>query len=195
MKIHFPKNRTIEQHRDLANKVYLTASQSPLDKEFVVEFKSGGDLEKTYKQIKGVHKLLELSLPHFQRWKPQVDWDLKKVKVFAKLEMKYLREPTNFEIALMIKSTGFEPETKEEKKKMAKFCKQYKQVKSFADATKSELMEFVGEYEKWAQTPIYEMIDGVRVETKPAWLDVFLTNEEKEAYFAGLEKQINNKNK
>lgn len=120
---------------------------------------------KTHDQLKGVYKLFQKSITHFQAWKPSVDWNEEMIKEFAKMELGYIREPTPFEIGLMIKSSGFIPKDEIERKRMVKFCKKFKQTKSFADFTKEELFNFTNEYQVWAQAANGD---------KPAWSDVFL---------------------
>ena len=138
-------------------------------KDFTVEFSS--KQPKTSDQLRGAYKLFQLALPHFQAWKPQINWDLEMIKEFTKTELGYVREPNQFEIAMMIKQSGFKP-TQEEKRRMVKFCKNIKQNISFADFTKEQLYNFTKELEVWALTQTPE---------KPAWTDVFLSDGEKEA--------------
>lgn len=121
--------------------------------------------KKSWEQLKAIYKLFELSLPYFQEWKPHIAWDLDLIKEFSKSELGYTREPTSFEIAMMIKQSGFIPKSQEEKKRMIKFCKKMKQNKSFADFTKEELYNFTNEYEAWAITASKE---------KPSWPNIFL---------------------
>ena len=69
---------------------------------------------------------------------------------------------------------GFVPNYGGEKKKMVRFCKKIKQNISFADFTKEQALNFVKELEVWAQ--------------EKGWSDVYLADEEKQAYIASLEK-------
>lgn len=139
--------------------------------------------KKSHPQLKAIYKLFQLCLPHFQSWKPAMLWDLEEIKEFLKAELGYTRKPTAFEISMMIKQSGFTPKTKQEKEKMVKFCKKINQNISFADFTKEQAYNFVNEIEVWAQTPNEKT-------NKTAWEDVFLTNAEKEVYYASLEKKI-----
>ena len=129
---------------------------------------------KSTDQLRAIYKLFQLCKPHFQKWKPAFDWNVEEIKEFIKVELGYTKNPSNFEIAIMIKQSGFIPKDEEEKKKMVKFCKKIKQNISFADFTKEQAFNFVKELEVWAQ--------------EKGWSDVYLTNEEKEAYAASLEK-------
>lgn len=129
---------------------------------------------KTHEQLRAIYKLFQFSLPHFQKWKPAESWTLDKIKEFVKAELGYTRQPSNFEIAMMIKQSGFKPKDEEEKKKMIKFCKKMKQNISFADFTKEQLYAFTKEYEVWAQTAQGD---------KDAWSDVFLEPGELTKYF------------
>lgn len=131
--------------------------------------------KKSYGQLKAIYKLFQLALPHFQAWNPKVIWNLENIKEFAKAELGYTREPIGFEIAMMIKQSGFEPKNEEEKNKMVKFCKRMKQNISFAEFTKEQAFNFVKEFEVWCH--------------EKGWSDVYLTNEEKEAFWASLNKK------
>mgnify|MGYP003647003579 FL=1 len=129
---------------------------------------------KSSDQLRAIYKLFQLCRPHFQKWKPALDWNLEGIKEFTKAELGYTRDPNSFEIAMMIKQSGFVPKDEEEKKKMVRFCKKIKQNISFADFTKEQALNFVKELEVWAQ--------------EKGWSDVYLADEEKQAYIASLEK-------
>ena len=146
-------------------------------KDFSVEFKEE-KLKKTPEQLKGIYKLYQFSLPHFQKWKPKLNWDLEQVKEFSKAELRYTRDSKPFEIGLMLKLMGFDMR-EEEKPDALKWCKKIKQNLSFADFTKDQLYNFTKEYEVWAQTAQYEK----EKEIKPAWSDVFLEPSELNNYF------------
>lgn len=149
-------------------------------KDFYVQF--GNDkIKKSSDQLRAIYKLFQLCMPHFERWKPQVTWSLETIKEFTKAELGYVRNPNSFEIAMMIKQSGFSPKDDEEKKKMIRFCKRIKQNISFAEFTKEQAYNFVNELEVWAQTPNQKM-------KKTAWSDVYLTNEEKESFWTSLER-------
>jgi hypothetical protein len=122
---------------------------------------------KTTEQLRAIYKLFQLALPHFQEWIPDVNWDLERIKEFAKIELDYTREPTEFEISMMIKASGYIPKDDTDKAKMAKFCRRMKQNKSFADFTKEELYNFTREFEVWALSK--------------GWEDVFLDDGEKKS--------------
>ena len=149
---------------------------------FIVESSEAGkNLEikeskrsKSSDQLRALYKLFQLCKPHFQKWKPAMNWDLESIKEFIKAELGYTRSPTPFEISMMIKQSGFTPKDAEEKKRMVNFCKKIKQNISFADFTKEQAFSFVKELEVWAH--------------EKGWSDVYLTNEEEEAYLASLEK-------
>lgn len=142
---------------------------------------------KTYNQLRGVYKLFQLALPHFKKWKPKVAWNLELIKEFSKTELNYTRNSKPFELGLMLKSIGFDLQ-EDDKKDAMKWCKKIKQNLSFADFTKEQMFSFTNEFEVWAQTPIFEEIDGKRIEAKSAWEDVYLESEDKKLYFESLEK-------
>ena len=122
---------------------------------------------KSFEQLKGIYKLFQLALPHFQKWMPNVNWNEELIKEFAKTELGYTREPTGFEISMMIKASGYNPKDEMDKAKMVKFCRRMKQNKSFADLTKEELYNFTKEFEVWALSK--------------GWDDVFLDDGEKKS--------------
>lgn len=124
---------------------------------------------KSWEQLKGIYKLFQLALPHFQKWKPDVNWDLEMIKEFAKSELGYTRQSTGFEIAMMIKQSGFNP-SPEEKRRMVKFCRRIKQNLSFEDFTMKQLYDFTRQFEVWALEAKGD---------KPSWQDVFLDDGEK----------------
>lgn len=128
--------------------------------------------KKTNKQIKAAYKLFQLSLPHFQKWIPNNNWDLEQIKEFSKTHLGYVRDPNGFEISMMIKKSNFNPKNNTEKQKMIKFCKKIKQNISFFDFTKEQFMAFLEEYQSWA-------LASDSKNNKDSWEDVFLTNEEK----------------
>lgn len=134
---------------------------------------------KSFEQLKGVYKLFQLALPHFQKWMPNLTWNEELIKEFAKTELGYTREPTGFEISMMIKASGYIPKDAKDKSKMIKFCRRMRQNKSFADFTKEELFNFTKEFEVWALTSTKD---------KPSWQDVFLDDGEKKSLLG-----INNK--
>lgn len=131
---------------------------------------------KSHEQLKGAYKLFQMSLPHFQKWKPKVIWTLEEIKEFAKAELGYVRDSKPFEIGLMLKLMGFNMK-EEDKADALKWCKKIKQNLSFADFSKEQLYNFTKEYEVWAQTAQYK--EGKEI--KPAWSDVYLTTEETQA--------------
>lgn len=149
-------------------------------KDFEIEFSEVKE-GKSWEQLKAIYKLFQFCLPHFQKWKPRMVWNLKSIKEFIKSELGYTRAPNNFEVSMMIKQSGFVPKNEEEKKRMIGFCKKIKQNISFTEFTKEQAYNFVNELEVWAQ--------------EKGWSDVYLTNAEKEAYWASLEKFFNKNEK
>lgn len=153
---------------------------------------NGADLEftvkklgksKSWEQLKGIYKLFQLALPHFQKWRPNAEWDLEKIKEFVKSELGYTRQSSDFEVAMMIKQSGYKP-TPEEKKRMVKFCRKIKQNLSFEDFTMTELFNFTSEFEVWAMTPK----DG-----KLGWSDVFLDDGDKKSLLGFAQAAFKNK--
>lgn len=153
-----------DDKKNFCNQVYFEAKNFCEKGEFEVEFKKLTK-KKTVDQLRGVYKLFQLSAPHFQEWKPKESWTLDKIKEFAKAELGYKRPPTNFEVAMMIKQSGFTPKDEEERKAMINFCKKIDQNISFADFTKEQLYNFIKEYEVWA--------------LEKGWQDVFLDDVDK----------------
>lgn len=162
MKLIFSGNQ--EDKKNFCNQVYFEAVSLCDKGEFEVEFKKKVD-PKTASQLNAVYKLFQLSLPHFQKWKPKENWTLEKIKEFAKAELGYKRPPTSFEVAMMIKQSGFVPKDEAEKKVMVNFCRKIDQNISFADFTKEQLYNFTREYEVWA--------------LEKGWQDVFLDDGDK----------------
>lgn len=146
-------------------------------KSFYVEF---GMVEEKKRpaQLRAVYKLFQLLLPHLESRFPVGDWNIEKVKEYVKIQLNFVRDPSPLEIALMIKSTGFKPETKEEKAHIRDFCWKMKQPRSFEFFTKDEMIEFINRLEEWARD------EGFK--------DVVLTNEEKENFYKALEKHYGN---
>lgn len=138
-------------------------------KNFCVSFELIGE-DKTHPQLKAIYKLFQKALPNFREWKPQVDWSLEMIKEFSKTELGYIRQPNQFEIALMIKQSGFTPKDQIEKRKMVNFCKKIKHNISFADFSKEQLYNFTKEFEVWCQTANGD---------KPAWVNVYLEESDK----------------
>jgi len=158
----------------------------------VVELSKLGEFEvifqniktpKTNEQLKGVYKMFQLALPHFQKWRPRQEWDLEKIKEFVKAELGYTREPSGFEIGMMIKQSGFCPKGQAEKMRMIKFCKKIKQNISFADFTKEQLFKFINEFEVWALSV---------KDDKPSWNDVFLDDGSKKSLLEWYGKKSTN---
>lgn len=131
---------------------------------------------KTTEQLRAIYKLFQLALPHFQEWMPNLVWDEELIKEFAKTELGYTREPTKFEIAIMIKAMeskivreGGSKLTEKERDDAKQVCKKIEQNVSFADFTKEELYNFTREFEVWALSK--------------GWDDVFLDDGEKKSLF------------
>lgn len=149
--------------------------QHEISKQIVKCLKSGKEWgvkfyeikqKKTTQQIRGIYTLLKLIKPHFDKWQ-KGDYSIEQIKEYVKTELDFTREPNEFEIKLMIKSTGFNPKTKEEKEKCIAFCKRMKQNKSFEFASKSELIEFIEKLQVWAQSEDVE-------KKKTGWDNVFI---------------------
>lgn len=168
-----------KRHREkMVGEIYsLGCEAEKLNKVLVI---SEGEIKKSYPQLKAIYKLFQLAQPHFQRWKPKIDWTLREIKEFSKAQLGYTRDSKPFEIGLMLKSIGFDLQN-EDKKEALKWCNRIKQNISFADFTKEQAFNFAKEFEVWAQTPDKET-------KKDSWSDVYLTNEGREAYLASLEK-------
>lgn len=161
MKIDFynyNKNNWGELQKKVSNALVDCLAQN---KSFYVEF---CDLKepKTHDQLKGIYKLFQKALPHFEKWRPAENWDLEKIKEYSKAHLGYQREPSDFEVNIMIKSSGFAPKDDAEKQKMINFCKKIKQNISFADFTKAQLTNFIKEFEVMCH--------------ERGWIDVFLEN-------------------
>ena len=133
---------------------------------------------KSYLQLRALYKLFELARPYFTKWRPTIIWTDERIKERVKEELKYTIPLDDFEIAMMIKQTGFTPKTKEERKTIINHCKEKRKNRSFKDFTKEEMYNFTMEFEVWAQTPI---LDTKGKEIKLGWPDVFLTSAEQMA--------------
>lgn len=175
LKFKFLKEDKVAWKRKLDQSV-IPMIEKVLDGEY-------GDLEltlnpfkrtKSFEQLKGVYKLFQLALPHFQKWMPDVNWTEELIKEFAKTELGCTREPTDFEIAIMIKALeanivrqSGERLSKKERSDAIKVCRKMERNVSFADLTKEELYNFTKEFEVWA--------------LEKGWEDVFLDDGEKKS--------------
>jgi hypothetical protein len=185
IKFNFFANQQKENHQKWC-KVYEKYSElveSNVDFDIDVDEDKKG---KSHSQLKAVYKLFQKSLPHFKKWKPTIkqddeevplDWNLDGVKEYAKTELGYTRPPTILEIAMRIKMSGINYQDETEKNNAFKFYSKSKINLSFADFSKEQIYNFTMDYQVWAQTPIFKK----GKEIKPAWQDVYLESEEKQA--------------
>ncbi|MBM5782402.1 MAG: hypothetical protein FJ368_03160 [Pelagibacterales bacterium] len=176
------KNKTQQQKNVLIGQGYFYIQEMAKHGKNIeiVEMKEG----KSYLQLRAIYKLFQLCLPHFEKWKPTIIWDLEKIKEFVKTELKYTRPITPYEAAMLIKQRKEPPVDNTEKESMYDFyLNQVKNI-SFADFTKEQAYNFANDLEVWAQTSDEKT-------KKTAWENVFLTNAEKEAYWTSLEKMFN----
>lgn len=152
--------------RKIAGDIYeyligLTERAELIKKPFEVSFneKKRG---KSWLQVKGIHLLCAKLIPHLSKEHNMV-YCLEQVKDFVKREFNYMRKPTPFEIAIMLKSVGIDL-NESDKNEAKAFCKTVRQPKSFRDATKEEMMELITSIEAWA--------------AEKGWKDVYLEQEE-----------------
>lgn len=117
---------------------------------------------KSWQQVKGIHLLAAKLIPHLSKEHNMV-YCLEQVKDFVKREFNYMRKPTPFEVAIMLKSVGIELNDSDKNEAKA-FCKTVRQPKSFRDATKEEMMDLITSIEAWA--------------AEKGWKDVYLEQEE-----------------
>lgn len=142
--------------------IHCTELAKKTGKAFEVKFSEKKE-DKSWNQIKGIHLLITKLIPHLQK-EHNATYSLSDVKDYVKREFNYMRPSTKFEAALMLKSIGVKL-SEEEKKEAFAFCKKIKQPKSFADATKDEMIDLIKRIEVWA--------------AEKSWPDVYLDDEEK----------------
>lgn len=152
--------------RKIAGDIYeyligLTELSERTGKTFEVGFneKKKG---KSWQQVKGVHLLAAKLIPHLSK-EYNTPFCLEQVKDFVKREFNYMRKPTPFEVAIMLKSVAIQLNDIERNEAKA-FCKTVRQPKSFRDATKDEMMDLITSIEAWA--------------AGKGWKDVYLEQEE-----------------
>lgn len=164
-----PKFGDIHTRRKAISDIYYyLINQSELSeksgKGFEVKFSEIKEV-KSNLQTRGIHLLCARLIPHLSI-KHNAHYSLNDIKNYVKREFDYMRDPTKFEAALMLKSINIAL-NEEERKEAFSFCKKIKQPKSFADATKEEMMDLITQIEAWA------VLEG--------WKDVFLESREIEA--------------
>lgn len=152
--------------RKVAGEIYehligLTEHSELTGKAFEVNFgeKKKG---KSWQQVKSIHLLCAKLIPHLSK-EHNMFYCLEQVKDFVKREFGYMRKPTPFEVAIMLKSVGIEL-NEGEKNEAKAFCKTVRQPKSFKDATKDEMMNLITSIEAWA--------------AEKEWKDVYLEPDE-----------------
>lgn len=179
MKFVHASNLTNQEHDALIGKIYFYAKELPQEKPWQVVF---SDIEesKSYKQLKGIHKLCSLARPHLEAWKG-CKFNLDDAKKFMKFELDFVRDPLPIEISLMIKSCNL-PLNPELKKDLTKQLKHLKQPRSFKDASKEEMIDLITHFEAFAA-------DENKETNKTAWLDVFLRNDEKDQFLKFYDKK------
>lgn len=141
--------------------IHCTELSEKSGKPFEVKFSDKKE-NKSWEQIKGIHLLCTKLIPHLSK-EHHATYSLEDVKDYIKREFDYMRPSTKFEAALMLKSVGVKL-NEEEKKEAFAFCKKIKQPKSFADATKEEMIDLIKQIEAWA--------------AEKGWDDVHLDQEE-----------------
>lgn len=134
------------------------------EKSFEVEFREVKN-SKSAEQCRAIHLLCARLMTHLSKEYNTI-YSLENVKDFVKREFNYMREATIFEAKIMVKSIDMLL-SMEEKKEALNFCKKIKQPKSFADATKEEMIDLITGIEAWA--------------AEKGWPDVFLESREIEA--------------
>lgn len=162
-----PKLEDKNARRRIAGEIYnylihCTELSEKTGKAFEVKFSDKKE-DKSWLQIKGIHQLCTKLIPHLSK-EHHASYSLEDVKDYVKREFDYMRPSTKFEAALMLKSIGIKLK-EEEKKEAFAFCKKIKQPKSFADATKEEMIDLIKKVEVWA--------------AEKGWPDVYLDDEEK----------------
>lgn len=161
-----PKLEDKNARRKIAGEIYAylihcTELSEKSGKAFEVKFSDKKE-DKSWLQIKGIHQLCTKLIPHLQK-EHHATYSLADVKDYVKREFEYMRPSTKFEAALMLKSIGIKLSEGEKKEAFA-FCKKIKQPKSFADATKDEMIDLIKRVEVWA--------------AEKGWPDVHLDPEE-----------------
>ena len=104
---------------------------------------------KSWNQIKGIHKLIELLIPRMSE-AYGTKFDLEGVKLAIKLHLGYTRPATDDEVLVeainrkaQLKAMGFKTNQKEFESMIGSIKKDLVKPKSFADATKEEMMELI----------------------------------------------------
>jgi hypothetical protein len=128
--------------------------------DFVVEISEYKE-QKSLPQLRAIHKLCDLLIPHLED-KHGIKYNRAKVKAFIKLELGYMRDPEPFEIAYILRSCGIE-KSHPNRLKAIKFARSIKQPESFAAATKEKMIELIESIQAFAAQEGY---DNVKLEPK-----------------------------
>jgi len=173
------ENLSLEEHKNKSNEVYFDCVKRQ-GQNFVVRFEEIKK-EKSYDQIKGIHKLCELLAPRFTE-SYGVKFNLEDAKTHVKWQFDYLRPCTDSEaLAVAIeqrelkKSYGEKMTIKEFNILVDSVKQALKKPKSFADATLEEMQELITKIEALAD--------------KMGWHEVKLTSK----YMMDLVEFYNNK--
>ena len=126
------------------------------------------DKSKSWQQIKGIHKLCDLLIPRFTEAYGQ-KFDLEGVKLALKLHLDYTRPATEGEVLAeainskaALKAMGIPTSTTQFESMIESLKKELVKPKSFAKATKDEMMELI--------TKVQDMAANMD------WLEVVLTS-------------------
>lgn len=134
--------------------------------------------EKTNDQLAALNKLIDLSIPHLNKWK-RCKFSKEEAKDFIKVQLGFVEPVSLMHVALMIKSTAL-PMTQQEKKEMGESLRKIKLPKTCKYASKFEVLELITALEAFAASEDRET-------GKIAWPDVFVDET--------LSKKINKKEK
>lgn len=167
MKIYFyQNNRQIWSDRRamVHNKIIELIRASNLDsydKDWFVEIAEVNE-PKSYPQLRAIHKLCDLIIPHLER-EHGIKYDRAKAKAFIKAEIGYVRDSTPFEVAIMLKNINID-QKHPDRLQLESFCRRIQQPESFALASKQKMIELIEQIQAYA--------------AERDWNDVKLTNQD-----------------
>jgi hypothetical protein len=157
------------------NKIVVDSKMNGFSKDFQVTIEEVKTV-KTNPQLRGIHKLCQMLVDSFAaEWNKK--FTLEEIKNNLKVKLGYMREPTDFEVNFMLLSKGIKLEDfdSQEYQRAQNFVKGIKQPKSFADATKQEMIDLITGIEAWAAQ------QGLK--------GIFLTSEEKQEMVRHYERK------
>lgn len=150
MTYYLAKNRTIDEHKQVCNAIYLDAVNTPLDSEYKFTKETLKKADKTGLQLRGIHRICKLyALRLSDNGERFVDMESAKVKL--KYETDFTR-PANYgealEEAVKIRKIkeiekGVVMTDKWFENLIDNLQRYYKVPRSFASATKEDMMKIL----------------------------------------------------